>query len=150
MITNKDYVLISRQGIFVEGKPADKYNDQPIANTDYIEKLFIYPDLREISEIRALQSDTSGTVFESGNPRPSKTGQYVWMQVVTKYGPSPWFFRADNGNLKNTASLCAFQCAWTIGQYPNWVNRLVNAAKAAKAAEKTKTDVASANSVIVR
>lgn len=143
-MTNKDYVLISRQGIFVEGKPANEYNGQQIAKTDYIKKLFLYPDLRTISEIHALQSDTKGTVFESGNPKPSKTGQYVWIQVVTPYGVSPWFFRLDNGNLKNTASLCAFQCAWTIGQYPNWVNRLINAAKATANAEKAK---ASANTI---
>lgn len=149
-MTIKDYVLISRQGIFVNGVPADKYNGQPIANKDYIEKLFKFSDLRDISEIRALQSDTKGTVFESGNPNPSKTGQYVWIQVVTKYGVSPWFFRVDNGNLKNTASLCAFQCAWTIGQYPNWVNRLVNAAKAKAATEKAKNAVADASNIQVR
>ena len=140
-MTIKDYISISRQGIFVNGIPADKYNDQPIAKTDYIAKLFKYQDLREISEIRALQSDTRGTVFEPGNPSPSKTGQYVWIQVVTKYGVSPWFFRVDNGNLKNVASLCAFQCAWTMGQYPNWVNRLVNAAKAENATKQAKSTV---------
>ncbi len=140
-MTIKDYISISRQGIFVAGKPADKYNGQPIANVDYISKLFKYQDLKDISEIRALQSDTRGTVFEPGNPNPSKTGQYVWIQVVTKYGTSPWFFRVDNGNLKNIASLCAFQCAWTLGQYPNWVNRLVNAAKAENIAQKAQNTV---------
>ena len=140
-MTIKDYISISRQGIFVNGIPADKYNDQPIINTDYIAKLFKYQDLRDISEIRALQSDTHGTVFEAGNPNPSKTGQYVWIQIVSKHGVSPWFFRADNGNLKDTASRCAFQCAWTIGQYPNWVNRLINATKAKNAAKKVKNTV---------
>lgn len=131
-MTNQDYITINRNGIFVGGKQTTKYHDQTIIKTEYIYKLFTIPGLEEISEIRVLQSDTRGTVFQPGEPKPSKTGSYIWMQAVTKYGVSPWIFRLDDGNLANIPALCAFQCAWTVAQYPNWVNKLLMAAKTSK------------------
>lgn len=151
-MTNKDYISINRKGVFVGDKPATKYHGQPIANLEQASYVFFMTaGLEKIKEIRVLQSDTYGQTFESGNPEPSKTGRYVWMQAVTEDGTTPWTFRLDGGdNSKKVASLCAFQCAWTINQHKNWVDYLVNAAKAAKAAEKVKTDIAGANSVVVR
>ena len=131
-MTNQDYITINRNGIFVGGKQTTKYHDQTIIKTEFICKLFNIPGLEEISEIRVLQSDTYGTVFQPGEPKPSKTGHYIWIQAVTKYGVSPWIFRLDDTGRKDVAGLCAFQCAWTVAQYPNWVNKLLMAAKTSK------------------
>lgn len=140
-MTNKDYITINRSGIFIGGKPATMYHGQPISKIEQIKKTFEMPGLEEIIELRVLLSDTFDLVFEPGNPVPSKKGPYVWIQAVTKYGVSPWIFRLSDLGRKDIASLCAFQCAWTIRQYPAWVNRLIDTAKAASATEKAKNAV---------
>ena len=145
-MTNNDYVTIRRDGIFVGDKPATMYHNQPITKIEQIKQVFRTPGLEDISEIRVLQSDTCGQVFYPGDPEPSVTGPYVWIQAVTKYGLSPWIFRLVDMGRKDVASLCPFQGAWTMRQYPNWVNRLVNTAKAMAA----KTTVANTNSIHVR
>ena len=90
--------------------------------------------LEKIKEIHVLQSDTYGQAFETGNPTPSKTGGNIWIQAVTEAGTTPWIYRlGGNSYDKSTASLCAFQCAWTLNQYPAWVKTLLNSVK--------KTDV---------
>ena len=137
-MTNKDYMTINRSGVFMDNKPIKTYNGQPISKMEFIKKVFNLPGLDEIKAIRVLQSDTNGTVFQPGNPKPSKTGHYIWIQAVTKYGVSPWIFRLDDTGRKDVAGLCAFQAAWTIGQYPNWVNRLVVTAKMARDIKKVK------------
>ena len=137
-MTNQDYITINRNGIFVGGKQTTKYHGQTIIKTEYIYKLFTIPGLEDIHEIRVLQSDTYGTVFQPGEPKTSKTGHYIWMQAVTKYGVSPWIFRLDDTGRKDVAGLCAFQAAWTVAQYPNWVNRLVVTAKMARDIKKVK------------
>ena len=137
-MTNKDYISINRNGVFVGNKPATKYNRQTISKMGYIKKVFNLPGLEDISEIRVLQSSTIGMPLMSGYPEPSKTGRYVWIQAVTKYGETPWIFRLDDQGRTDVAGLCAFQAAWTIGQYPNWVDRLVSAAKMKAAADRAK------------
>jgi len=136
-MTNKDYITINRGGVFIGNKPATMYHGQPIIKLEQIKQTFKMPGLEEIIELRVLLSDTCNLVFESGNPTPSKTGPYVWIQAVTKYGVSPWIFRLSDIGRKDIASLCAFQCAWTIRQYPAWVNRLIDTAKAKAAISKT-------------
>lgn len=135
-ISNNDYVTISRDGIFVGGKPATVYHEQTIAKPEQIMQVWNMPGLEDIIELHVLQSDTDGQVFHPGNPEPAATGHYIWIRANTKYGMSPWIFRLSDIGRNDAASLCAFQCAWTLRQYPNWVNRLVTAAQANAANEK--------------
>ena len=135
-ISNNDYVTISRDGIFVGGKPATVYHGQTIAKPEQIMQVFKMPGLEDIIEFHVLQSDTAGQVFHAGNPESSATGHYIWIRANTKYGMSPWIFRLPDIGRDDAASLCAFQGAWTLRQYPNWVNRLVTVAQTMTATEK--------------
>ena len=137
-ISNNDYVTISRDGIFVGDKPATVYHKQTIAKPEQIKQIWNMPGLEDINELHVLQSDTSGQVFHPGNPESSATGHYIWIRANTKYGMSPWIFRLPDIGRDDAASLCAFQGAWTLRQYPNWVNRLTDTAKAMAAAEKAR------------
>ncbi len=137
-MTNNDYVTITREGIFVGDKPATVYHGQTIIKQRQIQQVFSMPGLDDITALHVLQSDTAGQVFHPGDPEPSTTGPYIWIRVDTKYGMSPWFFRLPDIGRKDTASLCAFQGAWTLRQYPNWINRLVTAAQASATAKKVQ------------
>ena len=148
-MTNNDYVTISRDGIFVGGKPATVYHGQTIAKPEQIMQVFKMPGLEDIIEFHVLQSHTAGQVFHPGNPEPAATGHYIWIRANTKYGMSPWIFRLSDIGRNDAASLCAFQGAWTLRQYPNWVNRLTDTAKAMAAAEKARQG-ANTNNVHVR
>ena len=84
IMTNKDYITINRSGVFMDNKPIKTYNGQPISKMEFIKKVFNLPGLEDIHEIRVLQSDTYGTVFQPGEPKTSKTGHYIWIQA---WGP---------------------------------------------------------------
>lgn len=154
-ITNKDYITISRDGVFVGGKPATKYHGKPIAKLQEVGYVFFMSaGLETIKEIHVLQSSTEGTVFEAGNPEPAKDGGHVWIQAVTETGTTPWIYRLGGNDGKDIASLCAFQCAWTLNQYPSWVKTLLkfanksDAMKQGTKAVETLTKVNSAKKQI--
>ncbi|MBQ1997162.1 MAG: hypothetical protein R8M71_03495 [Alphaproteobacteria bacterium] len=128
-ITNKDYITINRDGVFVDGKPATKYHGKEIAKLEQIKQALATPGTEDILEIRALQSDTYGQVLEFGNPVPSNIGACIWMQAVTKTGTTPWIFRLDNGLRTDTAAICAFQCAWAVNQNPKWIKTLLESSQ---------------------
>ena len=136
-ITDKEYITINRDGVFVGGKKATKYNGRPIARVKELNFVFFMTaGLEKIKEIHVLQSSTEGKVFEAGNPEPSKTGGHIWIQAVTEAGTTPWIYRLGGNYDESTASLCGFQCAWTLNQYPSWVKTLLNAANKTDAMKK--------------
>lgn len=129
VITNNDFITINRQGVFVGGKQTKKYHGKQIENLEQIKKVFSVPGIENIIEIRVMQSETKGMVFQFGNPVPSENGSCVWLQVVSEYGASPWVYRLNTGIDNNAAPLCAFQCVWTLCQYQRWRDYMLNATK---------------------
>ena len=53
-ITNKDYITINRDGVFVDGKPATKYHGKEIAKLEQIKQVFETPGTEDILEILPL------------------------------------------------------------------------------------------------
>ena len=128
-ITNEDYITITRDGVFVGGKPARMYHGKYISKLETVKHMFFSPGTADLLEIRVMQSDTYGIPFKSGKPEPSVFGNYVWMQVVSKYGVSPWIFRLRSDAKNDVAETCAFNAAWTIEQHKNWRDCLLDASK---------------------
>ena len=160
-ITNKDYIAINRNGVFVGNQRATRYQGKPIAQLDKVENIFAIADSQgsiEMScmlEIRVMLSDTKGKAFEAGKPIPAKDGAYVWIQAVTEYGVSPWISRFSEPCYGDIASLCAVQTMNTLAMHPQWRELLLktssNGKKAKLASAKpTKAIDYSSDSSILR
>ena len=160
-ITNKDYIAINRNGVFVGGKKATRYQGQPIAQLDRVENVFHIADAQgsiemgSILEIRVMLSNTRGEVFKPGNPVPANNGSYVWLQAITEFGVSPWISRFSEPSYGDAASLCAIQTMNTLAMHPQWRELLLktssNGKKAKLAfAEPTKAIDYSSDSSILR
>ena len=140
-ITNKDYIAINRNGVFVGGKKATRYQGQPIAQLDRVENVFHIADAQgsiemgSILEIRVMLSNTRGEVFKPGNPVPANNGSYVWLQAITEFGVSPWISRFSEPSYGDAASLCAIQTMNTLAMHPQWRELLLKTSSNGKKAK---------------
>lgn len=84
-ITNKDYITVNTNGIFVGGKPATEYRGETLMPVYHIKEYFLYVQQQKtnISSVHIMLSETAGNYSKTGNPS-SKHGIYAWCRVKYK------------------------------------------------------------------
>ena len=122
MITDKDYVTINADNVYVGGKPATQYHDEDIYRpylciAYFKEARDIIREEKnvELLEIHALQSSTDGSYAEVGNPVPDSNGTCEWVRIKFKDTngnilSSRWVFYYGYGSASNCASYCTYDC----------------------------------------
>ncbi len=82
-ISDKDYITVNKNGIFVGGKPATTYRGEEILFPKDIQNFFndIQEESMLISDVHVLLSKTSGKSNQVGKPVGDK-GNYLWSRVV--------------------------------------------------------------------
>ena len=125
-ITDKDYVTINADNVYVGGKPATQYHGEDIYRPylcvayfkearDIVREEYGY----ELLELHCLQSSTKGEYGKTGNPTPDKDGTCSWVRAVyknkeNKTVASLWVFRNVYGSVSNCASDCANYCSYYV------------------------------------
>ncbi|MFQ6778417.1 MAG: hypothetical protein ACLRFI_03985 [Alphaproteobacteria bacterium] len=86
-ITNKDYITVNADGIFVGGKLATEYRGKTLIPVYlYLFKeyfLYLQQQKPNISSVHIMSSETAGNYAKTGKPS-SKHGMYAWCRVKYK------------------------------------------------------------------
>jgi len=126
IITDKDYITITADDVYVGGAPAREYHGQEIYSRYFCPAYFkeARDTIREeygyeLLEIHCLQSSTDGEYAKSGNPVPDEKGKYCWVRVKykDKYGApaaSLWVFGLTYSSASDCASGCANNCGGSV------------------------------------
>ena len=115
-IPNTEYLTITQNGVFIDGKSVTHYRGEEIFGREYVKIVFrcfqqIHP---EIAELHVLASETEGKFDNYGTPSP-KTGPHAWCRIKLKDAQIfDWVYAGSNYTstdrcIKNCAHACAFQ-----------------------------------------
>ena len=111
-IPNTEYLTITQNGVFIDGKSVTYYRGEEIFGREYVKIVFrcfqeIHP---EIAELHVLASETEGKFDKYGTPSP-KTGPHAWCRIKLKDGQIyDWVYA---GNHYISTELCIKHCAHT-------------------------------------
>ena len=113
-IPNTEYISITKDGLFVGGKPATHYRGQPIKLTEEIQYYFILAQQSNpnTKELHVGAFDTVGEFAIPGIPS-GKDGINIWARRKTDNGRlGDWVF-----NDVTPVTLCAFRCIYDLYLY---------------------------------
>jgi hypothetical protein len=129
-IPNTEYITVNKDGIFVGGKPAEKYRGEYIWNIDGVKRVFAWMQEQnpEIEEFHIGAFATRGEYTEIGNP-DGAFGPNAWCRVKYKNGNlGAWVFIYTSGSAAYCAHSCASSCAHNVRGYASFRSAVLGSA----------------------
>lgn len=136
-IPSKDYITISKYGVFVGGNPAKTYRGSKIQFMDRAQRYFaaIQKQNPEVQELHVGVFITPGEEAKPGNPS-SSVGKHVWGRVKLSGGyVGPWVLIHTYRSASGWAGGCAVDSVEFIYHDTDVRSAMLNSAKT-NAAEK--------------
>lgn len=127
-ISNTEYITITKDGVFVGGKPATEYHGYMIYFLDISRAglVQIQKQNPEVQELHIGAFETAGFFAKKGNP--SKVfGRNAWVRVKMSDGRlGPWVFQNTYASTTDCAKNCAYNCAYLVRSRPDMCSAMLN------------------------
>ena len=127
-IPDTKYITITKDGVFVGGKPATHYHGEEIGRIEYVKKDFanmqkMYPEIQEL-HIGAFED--KGKFAEHGEPS-GKFGRYAWCRAKFSDGVvGNWVFDFSYGSGASCAHYCAHNTGDDLIAFPELLTALLD------------------------